>query len=102
MQEVVQELLTVMTSHGMAARATSGSTCWHSIASRAHTFLIPILQSKFWAGDITNVLSYENEKACRLTLFELSEFQCFLSCDLIVLAKYAAVICRFLFLMMAS
>jgi hypothetical protein len=82
MQEVVQELLTVMTSYGMAARATSGSTCWHSIASRAHTFLIPILEKAFWARDIRNVLSYENEKACRLALCELSELQCFLSCYL--------------------
>ncbi len=97
MQEVVQELLTVMTSYGMAARATSGSNCWHSIASRAHTFLIPILEKAFWARDIRNVLSYENEKACRLALCELSELQCFLSCYLILLAKYAAVICRFLF-----
>ncbi len=102
MQEVVQELTSVMTSNGMGMRATSGSTCWHSIASRAHTFLIPILQSKFWAGDITNVLNYENEKACRLALCELSEFQCFLSWYLILPAKYAAVICRFLCLMMAA
>ena len=79
MQEVVQELLTVMTSDGMAARATSGSTCWHSIASRAHLFLIPILEKALWACDIKDVLNYGNEKACRLALCELSEFQCFLS-----------------------
>ncbi len=64
--------------------------------------LISILEKAFWACDIKDVLSYENEKACRLALCELSEFQCFLSCYLILLAKYAAVICRFLFLMMAA
>ncbi len=74
------ELRRVMTLDGMAAQAASGSTCWHSIASRAHTFLIPIIQNKFWARDIRNALSCETEKACGLALCELSEFQCFLSC----------------------
>ena len=95
MQEVVKELLTVMTLDGMAARATSGSTCWHSIASRAHLFLIPILERAFWASDIKEVLSYKNAKECILALCELSECQCFLSWYFILLANCAAVICRF-------
>ena len=59
MQEVAQELLTVMTSYGMYARAASGSTCWHSIASRANLFLTPILETAFWPSEFKEVLSYE-------------------------------------------
>ena len=62
MQEVVPELLSVMTSHGMGMRATSGSTCWHSIASRAHTFLIPILETAFWPSDIKEVLNVQTRR----------------------------------------
>ena len=41
MKEVATELCGVMTLDGMAARGTSGVACGHTIASRAHLFLIP-------------------------------------------------------------
>ncbi len=58
MKEVVTELLRVMTLDGMAAQATSGSTCWHSTASRAHLFLIPIFTRVFSASEIQGAVSY--------------------------------------------
>ena len=86
--------------HGHAGNLWEHLRAQHCVA--AHTFLIPILQRKLWARDIRNALGYENEKACRLALCELSEFQCFLYCYLILPAQYAAVLCRFLLLMMAA
>ncbi len=102
MKEVATELLRVMTLDGMAARATSGSTCWHSIASRAHLFLIPIFTRVFSASEIKGVLNHKNAKACRLALCELSECQCFHSWYVILLVKYAAVIYRFSFMIMEA
>ena len=66
MQEVVQELLTVMTLDGMAARATPGSPCWHSTASRARLFLIPILERAFWASDLSLIHIWRCRRSTRV------------------------------------
>ncbi len=71
-------------------------------ASRARMFLIHILERALWACDIKDVLSYKNEKACILALCELRERQGFLSWYSVLLEKHAAVICRFLLLMLTA